>query len=80
VLLRHSGGVARWLDIDLWLVDFPALCPVYWWQVTTLWVNYPLLVSQLSLPVIQQWRSAKRQTRATYGCMAAGQSSWAVVL
>jgi len=32
---------------------FPDLCPIYGWQVTTLWVNCPLWVSQpgqLSLP------------------------------
>jgi len=32
---------------------FPDLCPIYGWQVTTLWVNCPLWVSQLSLPSLQ---------------------------
>jgi len=62
------------------LPSSPALCPIYGWQVTTLWVNCPLWVrqlGQLSLPSLQsnhefiwitEWRLLERQIRATYDC------------
>jgi len=39
---------------------FPALCPIYGLQVTTLWANCPLWVSQprqLSLSSLRDWET-----------------------
>jgi len=72
---------------------FPALCPIYGWQVTTFWVNCPLCGSAnhansafhpsgsvmsnlLVFTWISEVETIKQQTRATYGCIATGQSPW----
>jgi len=70
----------------------PVLRPIYGWQVTILWVNCPLWVSQvgqLSLPSLHgrqmsgnPWIMGMDTVKTadegyTCGCMAAGQSPWA---